>query len=113
MSLEPHSMTPERASDLTGQRFEMLMLWSLNIALLPLKEWRRAVAKAEIIGPLIHPAELHLFRKTALFPQYLSEKPDVLKSILDAAIALQKAVLDAQPAIRRELEREASARLAE
>jgi len=70
----------------------MLCHWSKLIALLPLEEWQEALNRAETIA---------VIRDPTLFMQYLhSDKPKILKSIIEAAIPLKEAVLKAQTEIR-------------
>ena len=90
------------AVDVLQAGYEMLLTWSRNIAMLPLEEWQNQLERAETLGPILDPT---LFRK------YLySNKPDILKSILNAAIPLKQAVLKAQVQIPDVMRREASAR---
>lgn len=78
--------------------FEMLLGWSRLIAILPLEEWREALDRAESIAPFTDPT---------LMQKYIgSDKPKILKSIIDAAIPLKRAVLAAQPAVAKEMELE-------
>jgi hypothetical protein len=68
------------------------------ISLFPIEEWLGALDIAESIAPILDPT---------LYRRYIySEKPDVLKKILRAALALKIAMAEAQPAVLREIEKE-------
>lgn len=78
--------------------FELLASYSRLIAQLPLEDWERALDIAETVAPVTDPT---------LYREYLySDRAKVLRSLLAAAIPLKAAVLDAQPACVREMERE-------
>lgn len=68
--------------------FELLCSQAAIIAELPLEEWRAALDRAESIGPFIDPTLMQAY--------IYSEKPKILKEILDAAIPLKRAVLKAR-----------------
>jgi len=77
--------------------FELLSTWSRNIAMLPLEDWDRALERAETVGPILDPT---------LFREYLySDKAKILRRLIAAAIPLKRVVLDAQPTVRAEMER--------
>ena len=100
--MPPEELSDLEALDVLQAGYQMLLTWSRNIAMLPLEEWQSQLDRAETLGPILDPT---LYRK------YLySDKPDILKSILSAAIPLKHAVLSAQPKIADVLRREASER---
>jgi hypothetical protein len=84
--------------DTMKEGFGELLTWARIIAMLPLEEWLNLLNRAESIGPIVDPT---------LFREYIySDKPKILKSIIEAAIPLKRAVLAAQPAVVKEIERE-------
>ncbi|CAN5389654.1 hypothetical protein BH09PLA1_BH09PLA1_26040 [soil metagenome] len=92
-------MNNAEAGELMKEGFELLCNWSRMIAMLPLEDWQRALDHAETVGPIVDPT---------LMREYLySDKPAVIKSLLDAAIPLKRAVLKAQPVVLREALRKA------
>lgn len=94
-------MTKQSAEDLRDG-YELLGQWARMIAMLPLEEWLHALNMVDTIAPILDPTAYREFLH--------SEKPDIIKSLIRAAIPLKRAVLDAQPACVREMEKEASAR---
>lgn len=75
--------------------FEILCMWSRNIAMLPLEDWDKAFERAESVAGIIDPT---------LFREYLySDKDKVIREIIRAAIPLKAAVMKAQPIAREEL----------
>lgn len=88
-------MTKEDNIRLQAQGFELLCSQARIIAMLPLEDWLSALELAETIGPVLDPT---------LYRDYLySQKPEILKEIIRAAIPLKKAVLKAQPFIKETL----------
>ena len=81
-------MDDRELSETMQDGFELLCMFSRNIALLPLEDWLRALNKAETVGAILDPT---LYRK------YLwSDKAKVLKELIEAAIPLKKTVLASQ-----------------
>jgi hypothetical protein len=79
-----------------AEGFELLCSQARLIAMFPLEEWRDALTRAETIGAVIDPT---------LYREYLaSKKPEVLKSIIEAALVLKRAVIAAQPVALQEME---------
>lgn len=75
--------------------FEFLLVRSRNIAVLPLEEWKEALNRAENLGMILDPT---------LYREYISSrKPEILKSIINAAIPLKHAVMNAQSEIHKSL----------
>ena len=69
--------------------YETMCLWSRNIAMLPLEDWRQALDRAETLGPIMDPT---------LYREYLySDKAKALREILDACIKLKAVVMKYQP----------------
>ena len=84
--------------ELLQAQWELLGNYARIIALMPLEKWLDDFNTAEIIGPLVDPT---------MFRNYLSSgKGEVIKSIIEAALPLKRAILQAQtsPAMLRELE---------
>ena len=87
---------PDDPVELTKEGFEILCLWSRNIAMLPLEEWDASFERAESVGAILDPT---LFRK------YLySEKAALIRKLIQAAIPLKQLILEAQPLVLREIE---------
>lgn len=82
-------MTNEEAKTVTTEGFEILCMWSRNIAMLPLEDWRDAMRKAETLVPIMNPTLCRLF----------GDKAKILNEILDAAIKLKVVVMKHQAAI--------------
>jgi len=96
------SITDKKAVELTQEGFEILCLWARNIAMLPLNEWLEALDHAETVGPFLDPT---------LYRDYIySEKPKVIRELIEAGITLKAAVLKAQPLALKEIERESRER---
>ncbi len=77
--------------------YEMLAVWSRNIAMLPLEEWLVQLNRAESLGAVLDPT---------LFNKYLhSDKAKTIKSLITAAIPLKKIVMEAQDMMRKEIEK--------
>ena len=65
--------------------FELLMSTAKVVAMLPLEEWLRGLNRAESIAPIIDP--------TLAKEYFASDKPAVLKDIIEKAIPLKHAVI--------------------
>lgn len=84
-------MSDEEAKQTMKEGFEILCLWSRNIAMLPLEDWREALRKAESVAVIVDPT---------LMRDYIqSDKPVILKEVLDAAIKLKAVVVKHQATI--------------
>lgn len=79
------------------QSYELLCMFARNIAMLPLEQWLNDLNRAESVGVIVDPTLMRSYLR--------SGKGDIIKSIIEAAIPLKRAVLDAQtsPAMLREL----------
>ena len=87
---------PDDPVELTKEGFEILCLWSRNIAMLPLEDWDAAFERAESVGPIFDPT---------LFIKYMhSEKAVFIRKLIRAAIPLKQLILEAQPLVLREIE---------
>jgi len=90
-------MKDEKAAQLTQEGFEILCLWARNIAMLPLEEWLAALDHAETVGPILDPT---------LYRDYLySDKPKVIRELIEAGITIKAAVIRAQPLAKKEIEK--------
>lgn len=90
-------MKPATASELTREGFEILCLWSRNIAMLPLEDWKAAFVNANTTAPILDPT---------LYRDFIySEKAQFLVKLIDAALPLKKLVLEAQPLVLEELKK--------
>lgn len=81
-------MDNAEASQVTAQGFEILCLWSRNIAMLPLEDWLTTLNRAESIGPIIDP--------TAYLEYRDDPRSEVFKELLEKAVALKAVVMKAQ-----------------
>jgi hypothetical protein len=89
--------TKDKSSPLTDG-FNLICSQARLIAMLPIEDWLEALEHAEAIGPFIDPTK---------YRQYLySEKPEIIKKILRAALELKRVMEEVQPAARREMEKE-------
>jgi hypothetical protein len=78
------------------ERFTLLSLWSRNIAMLPLEEMLESLNLAESLCPVLDPT---------LYREYVySDKAQLVKKLLEAALPLKRVVLQAQPIIARDSE---------
>jgi hypothetical protein len=77
--------------------YELVCNYSRMIAMLPIDKWIEQLEHAESLGPILDPT---------LYLEYLySDKGKVLKKILHAALELKRVVEEAQPLVRKELEK--------
>lgn len=98
-------MTPEAEAKIAEIRsgYEFLLALSVAIAKLDLVKWRQDLERAEALGPIIDPT---------YFRSYLaSNKPQIIKDLIDAAIPLKAALLKHQDAIAAMREEENRARV--
>lgn len=94
-------MNEDEAAKTMAEGFNMFANQCRIMAMLPIEEWLAALEKAETLGPLVDPT---------LYRAYIhAERTTVLKEMLRAALPLKQAVMKAQPAIKREIERERKA----
>jgi len=78
-----------------------LFLHANTLAAMPLDEWMDELLHAENVAP---------FRDPTFFIKYMySKKPEALKEVLSAAIALKHAVLKVQSLLHEELLKELEA----
>lgn len=81
----------------TVEGFELLCTQARLIAMFPLEEWQEAFRRAETVAPLVDPT---------LYRDYIySKKPEIIKEIIAAALALKRVVLKHQPTIAAMRER--------
>jgi hypothetical protein len=84
-------MTEEETMATLTEGFEFVCQQARLIAMMPIEDWLRALDRAETLGPVVDPT---------LYREYIySKKPEILKKVLLAALALKRVVLEAQPAI--------------
>jgi hypothetical protein len=84
-------------TELTRELFEH----ANGIAAMPLEEWVKNLQHAEDIAVIVDPT---------LYRNYIySKKPEALKTVLEAAVALKAAVLKVQPVLIEEFCKEIAA----
>lgn len=77
--------------------YDLVCNYARCIAMLPIDKWVEDLEHAEDLGPILDPT---------LYLEYLySEKGEVLKKILHAALELKRVVEEVQPIIRKELKK--------
>lgn len=97
MSEQQESTAAELKETMTAT-LDLLAMWSRNIAMLPLEELAKAFDQAEAAAPVMDPT---------LFREYLySPKAQMIRKLIAAAIPLKKIIVDVQPELLRELEKE-------
>jgi len=93
----------KRAVEITKEGFDLLCMWSRNIALLPLADWWDQMERFDSIGWVRNPTMYRDWLKSKNVP--------ILRELIDKAMALKAVVMKAQPVIR-EIMREDEARKA-
>jgi hypothetical protein len=88
-------MTDKEAAAVTQQGFEILCMWSRNIAMLPLEDWLEALNRAETIAPIIDPTLYIHYQQSA--------KAHIIKKLIELAIPLKQHVIASQDKIHQYL----------
>jgi hypothetical protein len=71
--------------------YELVLSYSKTIALFPIDKWLEEINHAECFGHILDPT---------LYREYIwSDKPKILKEILEAALVLKRTVEKLQPRI--------------
>jgi hypothetical protein len=76
--------------------YELALSYARAVASLPVDIWLAELEHAEAVAPIVDPT---------LFREYLySAKPQILKKILRSLLEVKRAVEEAQPEIRKQVE---------